>query len=103
MTTLRVQRDKGWTDKLRNYQVLLDGVKIGELAEGAELLHQIEVGRHVIEATIDQCGSQPFTFEADSEGVTVTVRSALRGWRVFLSLFYIVFNRRGYLIVESTR
>ena len=98
-----MQRDKGWADKLRNYQILLDGVKIEELGEGARVLHQIDVGRHVIEATVDQCGSQPLSFEANAEDVVVTVKSALRGWRVFLSLFYIIFNRRGYLIVELKR
>ena len=103
MTTLTVQRDKGWADKLRKYQILLDGVEIGRLGESAKLLHQVGVGRHVIEATVDQCGSQPLSFEANSEDLVVTVKSALRGWRVFLALFYIIFNRRGYLTLELKR
>jgi myo-inositol catabolism protein IolC len=103
MTTLTVERDKGWTDKLRKYQILLDGVEIGRLGEGAKLLHQVGEGRHVIEAAVDWCGSQPLSFEANAQDLVVTVKSALRGWRVFFSLFYIIFNRRGYLTLELNR
>ena len=103
MTTLTVHRDEGWADKLRKHRILLDGVEIGRLGERDELMHQVSEGRHVIEARIDWCGSQPLSFEAKAEGVVVTVKSALRGWRVLLLLFYIIFNRRGYLTLELSQ
>lgn len=103
MTTLTVQRDKGWTDKVRKYRILVDGVEIGRLGEGATLIHQVGEGPHVIQATVDWCGSQPLNFEAKSKDLVVTVKSTLRGWRVFLGLFYIIFNRHRYLILELGR
>ena len=103
MPTLTVQRDKGWTDKIRKYQILVDGVETGQIGEGEVLHHQIALGHHVVEAKIDWCGSQPLHFDAQSEDKVVLVRSGLRGWRVLFSIFYIIFNRRGYLTLELTR
>jgi hypothetical protein len=103
MVTITVHRDRGWADKLRKYQILLDGVEIGRLAEGNMLVHQVGEGRHVVEAKVDWCGSQPLSFEANADDVSITVKSALRGWRVFLAGFYPIFNRRGYLTLELSR
>ena len=101
--TLIVHRDEGWTDKLRKYKILLDGVEIGRLGEGEKLTHQVSEGLHVIRAKIDWCGSLPLSFDADTEDVVVTVKSALRGWRILLAIFYVIFNRHGYLIMEPGR
>ena len=100
MASLTVRRDKGYADKFRKYRVLLDGVEIGQLAEGAVLRRDIGDGPHVVEARIDWCGSQPLTFNSQAGELSVNVRSALRGWRVMLAGLYLIFNRRGYLIVE---
>jgi hypothetical protein len=103
MPTLTVQRDKGWADKIRKYRILLDGAEIGRLGEGEVLHQQITNGPHVIEAKIDWCGSRPLHFNAQSEDKVVLVRSALRGWRLLLGIFYVLFNRRGYLLLELTQ
>ena len=103
MPTLTVQRDKGWADKIRKYRILLDGVEIGRIGEGEVLRQQISDGPHAIEAKIDWCGSRPLHFNAQSEDQVVVVRSALRGWRLLLGIFYVFFNRRGYLLLELTQ
>lgn len=102
MVNLTVRRDTGWVDKGRKYRILLDGVEIGQLDEGAALHKQITTGPHVIVATIDWCGSQPLRIEAQSDDAVVVVRSALRNWRMFFAIFYVIFNRRGYLILEPS-
>jgi hypothetical protein len=98
--TLIVRRDKGYADKIRKYRILLDSVEIGQLAEGAELCEQISEGPHVAEARIDWCGSQSLEFQARAGEQILVVRSSLRGWRVILALFYVMFNKRGYLVLE---
>jgi myo-inositol catabolism protein IolC len=103
MTTLTVQRDNGWADKLRKYRILVDGVEIGRLGENEKLFHQVGEGLHVIDARVDWCGSRPLKFEARSEDLEVTVKSSLRGWRVFLALFYVIFNRHRYLTLDLRR
>ena len=100
MPTLKVVRDRGWVDKLRQYRILVDGVEIGRLAEGGMLHHEISVGAHVIEARIDWCGSLPLRFEAQPREQVVVVRNGLHGWRMLLGPLYVIFNRRGYLTLE---
>jgi len=100
MAQLTVQRDKGYANKFGKYRILLDGEEIGRLAEGAVLQRDIRPGRHVAEARIDWCGSKPLVFDALDGDQVLVVRSALRGWRVMLALWYILFNRRGYLDLE---
>jgi hypothetical protein len=85
------------------YRILVDGVEIGRLGEGATLAHQVSEGPHVVQATIDWCGSQPLNFEAKSEDLVVTLKSALRGWRMFFIGFYVFFNRHGYLTLGLGR
>ena len=101
MPTITVRRDKGWADKMRKYRILVDGAEIGQLGEGEVLRHEISDETHSIEARIDWCGSRRIPFQAQSEDLVFLVRSALRGWRLQFTLFYIVFNRRGYLILDQ--
>lgn len=103
MPTLTVQRDKGRADSLRKYRILVDGKEVGKIGEGEILRQQIIPGRHVIEAKIDWCGSQPLQFTAKSKDRVVLVRSQLRGWNLLIALFTIIFNRRGYLKLELIR
>lgn len=100
MATLIVRRDKGYADKLRYYRIMLDGLEIGQIAEGTELRQDISEGPHVVEAKIDWCGSQPLEFHALAGDQVVIVRSALRGFRLFLVFVYVFFNKRGYLTLE---
>ena len=99
MATLTIKRDRGYADAGRAYRILLDGRDIGGLSQGDELCRDISAGQHVLEARIDWCGSQPLRLEVDSDQFVV-VRSALRGWRMLLVLFYILFFRRHYLTME---
>lgn len=100
MSTLTVQRDIGWADKLRKYQIFVDDKEIGKIGEGEILRQQITPGQHVIEAKIDWCGSQPLQFTVNSEDRVVLVRSELRGLSVFLALYTVIFNTREYLKLE---
>lgn len=100
MATLTLRRDAGWADKIRDYRIIIDGAEVGRLREGAELRCSVGSGQHVLEARIDWCGSKRLHLDVGSGDLVVFVRSALRGWRVFLSLYYALFDRRGWLKVE---
>lgn len=103
MPTLTVTRDKGWADKVRKYRILLNGLEIGRIGEGELLQLQIPAGSHAIEARIDWCGSRLLRFDVDTDDIGIVVRSALRGGRVFLGLWYITFCPRRYLAPEFAR
>lgn len=100
MPKLTIRRDRGWADKLRKYSILLDGLEVGLLAEGEEIVVPIAEGPHTLEARIDWCGSPLFRFEAKAAHPVVQVGNALRGWRAWLALFVVLFDRQGYLTAE---
>jgi hypothetical protein len=82
------------------YRVLVDGSEIGQLGNGQQLQHDIHQGRHAVSAIIDWCGSRELVVDIGPEGSAVRLRSALRGWRLLLGPYYIIFNRFGYVIAE---
>jgi len=100
MAILTIQRDQGYADMARKYRVLLDGEEIGRIAHDEVLRREISDGPHVLQAKIDWCGSRPLKINAQSGDSVVTIRSALRGWRILLGFYYVLINRFGYLRLE---
>jgi hypothetical protein len=80
--------------------MLLDGIEVGQIAEGEVLNLEIEAGEHEIEARIDWCSSRPLRFQVESSHQTILVRSALRGLRLPLALFYVLFFSGEYLELD---
>ena len=94
-----ITRDSGYADRFRSYRIILDGKCIGDVAPGGELRANVSAEQHVLEARIDWCGSEAMRLNVTGDH-RVVVRSALRGWRVLLVIFYIIFLRRSYLVLD---
>ncbi|MES2951036.1 MAG: hypothetical protein V4858_21070 [Pseudomonadota bacterium] len=102
MAFVQISRDSGYTDVLRSYSILLNGQKIGELKNGETKLMPIGEGKHTLIAKIDWCGSESIHFSiSPGETVNFSVRSNLRGWRILLTLFVILFSRNSYLSLKQ--
>lgn len=103
MATLKITRDSGYADLVRAYDVILDGKKIGELRNGESKEFSVTPGQHALAAKIDWCGSKTLQFHArDSNTVSFNIRSNLRGLMIFLVLWYVLFDRDSYLLIEKT-
>lgn len=103
MASLTITRDSGYADRLRAYQVVLDGERIGEIRNGETKEFSIGPGKHALSLKIDWCGSETIDFVvAPEEKPAFQVKSGLRGKRVFLSLWYVLFARNSYLRLERT-
>lgn len=100
VATLTASRDSGWADRLRKYRVLVDGTEVGRLADGESLQHELQTGRHTVQAKIDWCGSRVLGIDVGDSGCKVHLRSALRGWRKYAAVFYFVFNWNGWVVAE---
>ena len=84
---------------LRAYRIFLDDIEICKLKEGSEFTYEIAKGHHTLMAKIDWCGSRPLQFDARSDDVHVSVKSALRGWELFLLWVYLI-TRWDYIKLE---
>lgn len=103
MATLTVSRDSGYADRLRAYAVILDGKKIGEVRNGETKEFPINSGAHEISMKIDWAGSRKLNFSAtNGEPLSFQVKSNLRGLKVVLALWYVIFTPKSYLLLEQT-
>ena len=57
MATIIINRTSEYNNRLRDYQIFLDGKKIGVIANGQTKEFETTAGRHTIIAKIDWCSS----------------------------------------------
>lgn len=57
MATIVIKRTSEYNNRLRDYQLFLDGKKIGTIANGQTKEYQATKGQHTIIAKIDWCSS----------------------------------------------
>lgn len=96
--SITISRDSGYADRIRAYLVMLDGKELGRLKNGVTKTFPLEPGTHKLVMKIDWCGSNTISFSlADGESASFNCGSSLRGARMFLNLYYILFARDQYL------
>jgi hypothetical protein len=101
MALLKVVRECGYVDRLRAYQVVLDGQKIAGIRDGETKEIPVSAGEHLLSLKIDWCGSKTIKFlVADGDTATFYAKSNLGGAKVFLALWYVFFDRHSYLLIE---
>ena len=103
MTSITVTRVSGYADALRAYAVKIDGKEVGKLMPGESATYRVTPGHHTLQASIDWCGSKPTPVSVqDGANAAFSLHSALRGLWVVLALWYVVFDRSGYLELKRT-
>jgi len=103
MAVLKIVRDSGYADRLRAYQVILDGVKIGEIRNGQTQQFPVTPGLHAISLKIDWCGSKAIEFTVTGEDqLTFQAKSNLRGPKLVSALWYVIFDRNSYLLLKRS-
>ena len=98
---VHIRRTTSWPDRLRSYQVVVDGDRVAVLHPGGVIEFPISPGHHTIVIRIDWCSSNTLEFEVmPGERVIFECGSNLTGWRMVLALFYILFVRHEYLYLR---
>lgn len=99
MATIKIRRDKGWADSLRNCKIFLDGKQAGLVKQGEEIKLEIEQGNHEIFGKIDWCITKKIKFEIKhNEEKKFEIFSNLRGINVLLSTVYSIVS----IVVPNT-
>lgn len=95
---ITVRRKTSYADRLRAYEVRLDGVAVGSVRARGAVTVPVSPGKHSLALRIDWCGSPRVDFEAHTgEELVFECGSSLSGWRLLLGLFYIIFRTKQYL------
>jgi hypothetical protein len=98
---ISIKRESAYTDSLRKYKVELDGVLIGEIANGANETFPIKPGVHTLRLKIDWARSNEVEFRTTTKSKTAHFRcvSSLKGARAWLAFIYI-FLPHKYIKLE---
>ncbi|RZK10703.1 MAG: hypothetical protein EOO46_09680 [Flavobacterium sp.] len=72
MTTIKIQRTSEYNNKLRDFGIYVDGIKVGTIADGEVKEFTTTPGTHVVAAKIDWCSSQNVSVEV-VEGKAATL------------------------------
>lgn len=95
---LRVRRLTHYPDRLRAYQIKVDGETVSSVDAGETVEFAVSRGPHEVVASIDWCGSTPLDVVVPSEGVVeLEVSSNLVGLRMLLAPLFVLFLRDQYL------
>lgn len=103
MASLTIVRDSGYADRLRKYHVIVDGDVVGQILNGETKEFPVSPGHHKLWLKIDCCGSKPLEFTAsDGEPLKFRAKSNLRGVKLFGTLWYTLFDRNSYILLERS-
>ena len=102
MTTLKITRpQKKWQDKLRAYEIFIDGNRVGAITQGDEVSVPVTPGQHKLQLKIDWCCSP--VVEVDlTDGSTFEISCGPNS-KPWLALAYTTFWREKYIWVRASQ
>lgn len=104
MATIYLQRESTYADKLRKYQVELDGTIIGEIADGENKSFNVKKGSHVICLRQAWARSPRVAFEAvEEESVRFECGNALKGVKLLFVIIYATLLSSRYLYLRQVK
>jgi hypothetical protein len=96
-----IRRDAGYADKYRAYTVIVDDEPVGSLVAGETASFSVPFGQHRVAVMVDWAGSNTLqVYVSPQHAERLKVRSNLRGARILLGLWYVLFARNSYLRLE---
>lgn len=96
MSELIVRRKNApWQDRIRNYVVLVDGIEVARVANGADVAVRVEPGDHVVTMKIDWCRSKALPVSV-RDGQAVVLECGPNS-RPLLALLYVTILSQRYL------
>lgn len=100
MSQLIVRRQKAlWRDKIRDYKVILDGERVAQVSNGAEVSISASPGAHKLHISIDWCRSNAIDFVM-ADGEQKIVECGPNG-NALLAVLYVTVLFRRYIWLRS--
>lgn len=97
MGFVTITREKApWRDRLRAYEVLLDGKSVGSLRAGGTLDLPLQPGVHRLQLKLDWCSSPEF----ELDGSTEHLLHCKPGGSALMALIDIIFRPNRYISLE---
>ena len=102
-TKIEITRNSQWTNKVRGITIIVNGEKIGKIADGETKTFEVDAGEIHLAAKIDWCATKPLVFKATAQEVyRFELGSNLQGAKVFyMAAYYVMFKPSEYLYLKD--
>lgn len=95
---VRVHRPPQYQDYLRAYWIKVDGQQREKISVRETVTIPVESGDVLVGASVDWAKAQPLLVTLKpGEVIDVEVRGALRGWKILLASYYVLFRPGHWL------
>ena len=102
MSTIKISRDSGYADRIRDYKVVCNSEVIGNISNGETKVFEIPEGKNEIYMEIDWCSSNRLQVDTFTEKqISLYAESNLRGIKVLFTIFYVVFAPHKYVVLSN--
>src|SRR5438105_13908739 len=98
MSSIVVHRSASWLDKVRAYQIFVDGKRVGSVKDGTEVAIETTAGIHTVQLRIDWCSSPELQLEV-ANGKVETVACGPNS-KLLLALLYVSIWRHKYIWIK---
>jgi hypothetical protein len=95
---ITITREKTYADKLRSYNVILDGTKIGSIKQGETKTFDTRPGPHKLLLKIDWALSNELQFNGDAQ---FQCRNVAKGLQVLLAILYTTIWSNRYITLTQ--
>jgi len=95
-------RAHAYVDRLRAYQVFIDGSHVEQIADGEKKIYKLAPGSHEVTIRIDWCETKPTHFSVGvGETKNLGCGPNLDGVRFLMLPWYVTFGRHNYLWLKK--
>lgn len=104
MATLQITRSSEYANRLRKIKLFLDSVELDTISNGESKDFKIAGGKHKLQAKIDWCKSNKFSFEIEENDITsVTLTSFAKHNPLgsLATIYYVTFGASKYLHIQE--
>lgn len=98
-----VSRPKQYADRIRSYNLLVDGKLLARIKAGEEIYVTLPENARVISAKIDWCSSNKFNLSSITANEKIEVKNAIakKIFIPFYVLYAITFKKNAYLHIAK--
>jgi hypothetical protein len=100
---IEITRISQWANKVRGISIIVNGEKIGKIADGETKTFEVDAGEMQLLAKIDWCKTKPLIFMAEAgEMYRFKLGSNLQGAKVFyMAAYYVMFKPSEFLYLKD--
>jgi len=99
---IEITRVKQYANKLRAIGIYVNGNKIDTIDDGETKKIKLDPGDNEVYVKIDWCKTKPLKINTEENKTTkLELGSNLSGWKLLLSIYYIIFNTSEYLYLKE--